>query len=740
MGPLEVHTGSGPLELGGTRQRAALAFLLLHANRVVPTSHLLGALWPVDDAPVTARKILQNAVWRLRRTLADAAASEDGADTGAPELLTRAPGYLLRVRPEQVDLLVFQQQVAAGRAALAAGDPLTASRALRDALSLWRGLALADLVEDGTAWPQLTALQDRRLDVMEDRFEAELACGGHHAVLRELEAFVEAEPLRERASRQLMTALYRCGRQAEALDVYNRLRTALFEGLGLEPGHRMRTLQQSVLTHDPSLDLPSSPPAEPASPPEHPPGASDDVPVPAPSAGPGPATGTPAAAPPEDAPRRPGDTPAEPPALRQPGSVLMFRFRLGAEFDRLPPQDVDQVLDALSRLVRETIEDSGGRATSVGSVQLGFFADSARRGHGAGPAVRAAVAVRDRLTAPAAARAPSAGPAPLVPGLGVHAAVTTGEAVVTELTVAGTVRPLMGGELVERCQDALEPTAAHEIRVCDRTRRLTEPWVTYQPVPASPSHWRVGTTADDGVIAPPGGHGGELDLMRGLLRRARDLGAPHLVTVLGPSGAGTARLLTGFRDALAAEEDGVRVLSATVPPPGHGGPLAAPAEMFAAYCGTTARDTPDTALRGAEAALLRLTGHADHARPLLSLLRPLVTPGSGATDAAHVRRTLLAWRDFVVRVACAQPLVLVWDGLHHADDLLLDTVEQLTEHRDGVPLLNVVGTRPLLVERRPDWAGGRRHAVTVSLPPTGLGALDRLLAPLLIQDGGAEVA
>ncbi|MFD0442361.1 AfsR/SARP family transcriptional regulator [Streptomyces indonesiensis] len=128
-------------------------------------------------------------------------------------------------------------------------------RVLSEALSLWRGPVLADLVEDGMAWPELTAIQERRLDVMEDRFEAELASGGHHAILRELEAFVQDEPLRERAAQQLMLALYRCGRQADALGVYRRVRTALVDGLGLEPGREMQLLRQSILTHDPALDL-----------------------------------------------------------------------------------------------------------------------------------------------------------------------------------------------------------------------------------------------------------------------------------------------------------------------------------------------------------------------------------------------------------------------------------------------------------------------------------------------------
>lgn len=255
LGPLEVESSGGPpgslVDLGGHRQRAVLAYLLLQANQVVSTSQLLSALWADDGAPMTARKILQNAVWKLRGVLSRPPRAEHG-----PELLTRAPGYLLRVPPLHVDLLDYEQRVVTGRAALAAGEVEPARRSLGEALALWRGPVLSDLVEEGICWPELTALQNRRLDVMEDHFEAALACGRHQLVLPDLESLVAAEPLRERASGQLMVALYRCGRQAEALAVFGRVRTALVEGLGLEPGRELHRLQQAILTQDPTLEVP----------------------------------------------------------------------------------------------------------------------------------------------------------------------------------------------------------------------------------------------------------------------------------------------------------------------------------------------------------------------------------------------------------------------------------------------------------------------------------------------------
>lgn len=252
LGPLEVMSADQPVPLGGTKPRATLGYLLLQANQVVPTSQLLAALWSTDNAPVTARKILQNAVWGLRGMLNQCDPGFDGAPA---ELVTRAPGYMIRVDPDHVDLHLFRRRVRQGRALLSGGSPHEAANRFCEALELWRGPVLSDLVETGTMWPELTAVQNTRLDVLEDYFEAKLRCGQHYAVLGELETTVEAEPLRERASGQLMLALYRCGRQADALGVYNRIRVTLVEDLGLEPGHELRRLQQAILAHDPTLNL-----------------------------------------------------------------------------------------------------------------------------------------------------------------------------------------------------------------------------------------------------------------------------------------------------------------------------------------------------------------------------------------------------------------------------------------------------------------------------------------------------
>ncbi|HEV2779516.1 MAG TPA: AfsR/SARP family transcriptional regulator [Actinophytocola sp.] len=238
------------MDLGGAVQRAVLGYLLLHANQVVPTSRMLRALWD-GQAPLTARKMVQNAVSAIRRMLA--AAHEDDARA---TLLTRPPGYRLQIDPDAVDIHQFRRLVEQGRTAITAGSPGRGTSLLREALGLWRGRALADLVERGTMWSELAAVENERLLALEDCFDAELACGRHREITPELEILTEAEPLRERLCMQFMLALYRSGRQVDALNVYRRTRAALVEGLGIEPGRDLQRLQHMILEHDVSIQAP----------------------------------------------------------------------------------------------------------------------------------------------------------------------------------------------------------------------------------------------------------------------------------------------------------------------------------------------------------------------------------------------------------------------------------------------------------------------------------------------------
>lgn len=245
LGSLEVVDDDEQVELGGGVQRAVLGYLLLHANQVVPTSRMLRALWD-EHAPLTARKMVQNAVSGIRRTLADSDA----------KLHTHSPGYRLQVEPDAVDMHQFRRQVEDGREAIDAGSPVQGVELLRSALRLWRGRALADLVERGTMWSELAAVENERLLALEDCFAAELACGRHREITPELEILTESEPLRERLCQQFMLALYRSGRQVDALKIYRRTRMALVDGLGIEPGPDLQHLQHLILEHDSSIQAP----------------------------------------------------------------------------------------------------------------------------------------------------------------------------------------------------------------------------------------------------------------------------------------------------------------------------------------------------------------------------------------------------------------------------------------------------------------------------------------------------
>ena len=248
LGPLEVAVGGRRVELGGRKQRELIAILLLHANDVVSADKLIDELWG-ESPPPTAAKTLQAHVSRLRKAI--------NADEARLE--TRGQGYFLRVEPDQLDARRFQRLLEDGRRALARGEAGSAAETLEEALALWRGPALADFTYESFAQAEISRLEDLRLSALEERNEAELALGRHAELVAELEALVQQHPLRERLRGQLMLALYRSDRQAEALEVYRRGRMAFAEELGLEPSHALQRLERQILEHDPVLAAPARP-------------------------------------------------------------------------------------------------------------------------------------------------------------------------------------------------------------------------------------------------------------------------------------------------------------------------------------------------------------------------------------------------------------------------------------------------------------------------------------------------
>ena len=236
MGPLEVEGDDGPVALGGQRQRALLAVLLLHAGRVVPTDRLVHELWG-ERPPATAANALQNAISQLRKAI------------GPETLQTRAPGYLLAVESDQIDAGQFEAALAAARRAA----PEERARLFRQALELWRGPPLAEFTFESFAQGEIHRLEELRLVALEQRIDADIESGRAGDVIAELEALVAEHPLRETQRKLLMLALYRAGRQAEALDAYQSARARLVDELGIEPSEDLRRLHGAILRQDAGL-------------------------------------------------------------------------------------------------------------------------------------------------------------------------------------------------------------------------------------------------------------------------------------------------------------------------------------------------------------------------------------------------------------------------------------------------------------------------------------------------------
>ncbi len=254
LGPLQVAANGSFLPLGGAKQRAVLALLLLHANEVVPLERLIDELWD-ESPPESAANIVQGYVSHLRKAL------EPGRGRGEHELLvSRPPGYTLRINSDQFDAQRFARLSDEGHGLLEDGDADGAAERLRSALALWRGPALADLAYERFAQSEVERLEELRLAALEDRIDADLALGRHSALVGELRELIAKHPLRERLRAQLMAALYRCGRQAEALEVYRDGRIASSAELGIEPGPALRELERAILQQDPALGAPPAPP------------------------------------------------------------------------------------------------------------------------------------------------------------------------------------------------------------------------------------------------------------------------------------------------------------------------------------------------------------------------------------------------------------------------------------------------------------------------------------------------
>jgi DNA-binding SARP family transcriptional activator len=668
LGPVEVLRDGRPLALGGPKQRTLLAALLLRPNQVVSVDELSDALWG-ERAPERATKSLQVYVWQLRKLL------------GHEILQTRSPGYALRVESGDLDLHRFESLCTEARGK----DPAEAAVLLRDALALFRGRPLADFAYERFAGAEVARIEELRLQALESRIEADLALGRHAALVGEVEALVAEHPLRERLRSQLMLALYRCGRQAEALAAYQEARRLLVEELGIEPSRELQTLQTAILRHDIGLDQ----------------GAADEVTA-APGAEPVGAS--------EPPPRR---------EERKLVTVLVAALRHDAAGSaRADPEDVRTELRSLQATVTREIESRGGTVQSlVGESLAAVFGARVAHEDDAERAVRAALAIRDAIAEDADQQA--------------WVGVDTGVALVSLGTGAHKDDAIAAGNVVSAAQQLQVAAPVNGVLVGAQTYRATRDVIAYRPAPSPTTGEAEGLTAWEALEAssrlgldslreprtPLVGRQRELDLVVSALARVREESSAQLVTLIGVPGIGKSRLVFELFTKVEQEEAPITWRRGRCLPYGEGVSLWALGEIVKAQAGILESDSPDQAGEKLSAAITTLVEDASEREWFKTRLAPLVG-FQVVEDARAVERaeSFTAWRRFLEALADTRPLVLVFEDVHWADGSLLDFVDELADRVRDAPMLIVCTARPELLARRPGWGGGKPNTLTISLP------------------------
>jgi DNA-binding SARP family transcriptional activator/predicted ATPase len=679
LGPLEVLDEGRDVALGGTKQRALLAVLLLHANETLSTDRLIEEVWG-EGPPATAAKTVQVHISRLRKALA----------SGGDLVVTREHGYQLQLDPERLDSHRFERLVGEARNELAAGRPKRAATALQAALSLWRGEPLADLAYEPFAHNEIARLADLRVAALELLIDAKLALGGHTEVIGQLEALIAEYPFRESLRAQLMLALYRSERQADALQAYQEARRKLVEELGIEPGQRLRELERAILAQDPALALPVLEAVETR------PARQVETP--------------------QQQPRLPVDAPG----ARRLVSIL-FADLVGSTGlgERLDPESMHAVLDRYTEVCGEIIERHGGTVEGfIGDAVVGIFGLEQIHEDDALRAVRAAVEMRAAGAELSARLERERGV-----GIGLKLAVESGEVFLR----AGARRtPFAAGDAFN-VASRLEGTAAEgEILLGENTYPLVQGSVrverleplTLKGRTAPVQAWRLlGLEADD--PAQPRSPGGafvnrrrELDELRVVFARAREERDCHAVTVVGPAGIGKSRLA---RELVDESGDDATILVGRCQAYGEGVTYRPIAEIVRQLGGSDPRQRVEELLAGEEP------------------IAQLVLAAIGLSDAAaQAGETFWAVRRLLERVAAERPLVVVVEDVHWAEPTLLDLLEYLVAFSSGQPILLICNARPEFVEVRPAWVTPQPSRSLVALDP-----LSNAEARELIEGAGA---
>jgi DNA-binding SARP family transcriptional activator/tetratricopeptide (TPR) repeat protein len=644
LGTMEVVDGSRRVPLPAGRGRALLALLVLHAGDAVPAERLIDELWG-EHPPATASTVVQGLVSRLRTLL------EPGRDKGEPPavLQTVGNGYRLAVDPQAVDANRFKRMLDQGRGA----DPVARSQLLGDALGLWRGPALADFTYEPFAQRAIAALEELRLAAIEDRIDVDLALGRHRERVAEVDQLVSAHPFRERLRGQLMLALYRAGRQADALEAYRKTREALVEELGIEPGRGLRELEGAILRQDPSLDLPARTPESADSVREPEPVVSADVPW----------------------------LPRE----RRTVTVVVADLTVSSDSE-LDPEALSRFTTRAADVGAEVLRGHGARVEEgVGGSLLGLFGLPVAHEDDALRAVRAAAelpAAADRLSADSQTVGS--------PRFSARAGIDTGEVVVGP--ARGSARTGVSGPVITDAARLHQVAAQGDVLVGASTQRLVRGDVVLKRVEDSAAPgtrsgaWRFLSLvpgAQAGAQRPDSpmfGRQPELSRLRASFRRTVRSGHASRFTVLGEAGIGKTRLAREFSESIGSD---AWVISGRCPAYGEGITFLPLREALLEAAGPPGWPALATLLEADE----------DGGQPAAQIAAAIgLMPPQGTAAALFP-----AVRRLFEKLAANQPLVVVFEDVHWAETTLVDLIEYVARSASG-PIFLLCLARPELLD------------------------------------------
>ena len=675
LGRLEVER-DGRLVSLGPKQQTLLAILLVHRGAPVPADQLVEELY-AGSPPRNATKTLQVHVSRLRKALGNGSRLE-----------TSAGGYRFAYEPGDLDLHRFEDLADRGRRALADGDANLASAVLAEALALWRGPPLAEFRYADFAQAEIARLEELRLGVLEDRIDADLVSGHHSSLVGEVEALVKEHPLRERPRAQLMLALYRSGRQAEALETFQEARSALVDELGIDPSRALRELEKAILQQDPALDLPATPVegAEPAR------SRAEAVPL-----EPGPEI-------------QPGEA-------RKLASVVFADLVDSTQLGEQDPERTRVLLDRFYDAMAEEVRRAGGTLEKfIGDAVMAVFGVPAAQEDHAERALHSALAMQQRF-------GELFGDA-----LGLHTGVCTGEIFVAQRKGAAFVT----GDAVNVAARLQQAGARGDILVAERTVAAVGAAFEFEDPTTVEAKGKLGGVACRRLLravslARPRGLLGlrrafvgreqELEVLRAAYRRAIDGQESHLVTLMGDAGIGKTSLVRELWGWLAAQPSGPLLRAGRCLPYGRGITYWPLAEVLKEHLGILDNDSPKAVReRLGRREILGVTLGLE----IASDIHPLA-----AREQLHD-----AWIDLLDELVAQQSVVILVEDLHWAEEPLFELLDRLLRDVSG-PLFLVATARPELLDRRPTWGAGRRNAAQLWLEPLSLEDAASMLEELL---------